>query len=104
MGTDPDLAHKETAGRDFGWFEYPTDPFLQSRPGPLAGYLDPLLTLGMVQGRNPSISIPYDIWLLFFFDIIALSWIILSTIMPVTGDYQTLYFFQQIAGGETTLV
>jgi len=39
------FAHRESAGPVFGSFWNQTDPFLRSKPGPLAGYLDPLLTL-----------------------------------------------------------
>jgi hypothetical protein len=45
IGTGPGLARQESAGRVFGWFWNRTDPFLRSKPGPLAGYPDPLLTL-----------------------------------------------------------
>ena len=41
----PGLARQESAGRDFGRVWNRTDPFLRSKPGPLAGYLDPLVTL-----------------------------------------------------------
>jgi len=44
-GTGPGLAREESAGRVFGRFWNRTDPFLRSKPGPLAGYPDPLLTL-----------------------------------------------------------
>jgi hypothetical protein len=44
-GTGPGLACQESAGRVFGRFWNRTDLFLRSRPGPLAGYPDPLLTL-----------------------------------------------------------
>ena len=44
-GTGPGLAHQESVGRVFGRFWNRTDPFLRSKPGPLAGYPDPLLTL-----------------------------------------------------------
>jgi len=44
-GTGPGLARQESAGRVFGQFWNWTDPFLWSKPGPLAGYPDPLLTL-----------------------------------------------------------
>ena len=46
-GTGPGLARQESAGRGFGWFWNRTDPFLRSKPGPLAGYPDPLVTLVM---------------------------------------------------------
>ena len=39
------LAHQEAAGRVFGWVWNRTEPFFWSKPGPLAGYPDPLLTL-----------------------------------------------------------
>ena len=44
-GTGPGLARQDSAGRVFGRFWNRTDPFLRSKPGPLAGYPDPLLTL-----------------------------------------------------------
>jgi len=44
-GTGPGLARQESAGRVVGRFWNRTDPFLRSKPGPLAGYPDPLLTL-----------------------------------------------------------
>ena len=44
-GTGPGLARQESAGRVFGRFWNRTDPFLRSKPSPLAGYPDPLLTL-----------------------------------------------------------
>jgi hypothetical protein len=44
-GPGPGLAHQESAGRDFGLFWNRTDLFLRSKPGPLACYPDPLLTL-----------------------------------------------------------
>jgi len=46
-GRGPGLARQESAGRVFGRFRNRTDPFLRSKPGPLAGYPDPLLTLGL---------------------------------------------------------
>ena len=45
-GTGPGLARQESAGLVLGRFWNRTDPFLRSKPGPLAGYPDPLLTLG----------------------------------------------------------
>jgi len=45
MGTGPGLARQESAGRVFGQVWNRTDPFLRPKPGPLAGYPDPLLTL-----------------------------------------------------------
>jgi len=44
-GTGPGLERQETAGRCFGQFWNQTEPFFQSKPGPLAGYPHPLLTL-----------------------------------------------------------
>ena len=44
-GTGPGLACQVAAGRVFGWVKNRTDLFLQSEPRPLAGYLDPLLTV-----------------------------------------------------------
>ena len=44
-GTGPGLARQESAGRVSGGFWNRTDPFLRSKPGPLAGYPDPVLTL-----------------------------------------------------------
>jgi len=43
MGTG--LASQETLGRVFGRVWNRTEPFFQSKPAPLAGYPDPLLTL-----------------------------------------------------------
>jgi len=43
--TGPGLTRQESVGRVFGRFSNRTDPFLRSKPGPLVGYLDPLLTL-----------------------------------------------------------
>jgi len=44
-GTGPGLASQESAGWVVGQVWNRTDPFLRSKPGPLAGYPDPLLTL-----------------------------------------------------------
>jgi len=44
-GTGPGWAHQQSAGRVFGRVWNRTDPFLRSKPGPLVGYPDPLLTL-----------------------------------------------------------
>ena len=44
-GTSQDLAHQQSAGQDFGRVWKRTDPFLRSKPGLLAGYPNPLLTL-----------------------------------------------------------
>jgi len=43
--TDPGLAHEDTPDRDLVLFWNRTELFSQSRPGPLAGYPDPFLTL-----------------------------------------------------------
>jgi hypothetical protein len=47
-GTGPALTRQEEPGRVFGWVWNCTDQFLQSKPGPLVGYLDPLLILMMM--------------------------------------------------------
>jgi hypothetical protein len=44
-GIGQDLAHQEAAGQVFGRYWNRTKPFFRSKPGPLAGYPDPLLTL-----------------------------------------------------------
>jgi len=44
-GTRPGLAHQDSVGRVSVQFWDRTDPFLRAKPGPLAGYPDPLLTL-----------------------------------------------------------
>ena len=44
-GTGPILARQQLAGRMFGTVWNQTDPLFQSRPEPLAGYPNPLLTL-----------------------------------------------------------
>jgi len=41
MGMGPDLACQDAAGQVFGLVWSRTDLFLQSKPRPLAGYLDP---------------------------------------------------------------
>jgi hypothetical protein len=45
MGTGLGLARQESAGRDFGRFWNQNDLLSRSKPGPLAGSTDPLLTL-----------------------------------------------------------
>jgi len=45
MGTGRGFARQESAGRVFGRVRNRTDLFLWSKPGPLACYPDPLLTL-----------------------------------------------------------
>ena len=55
-GTGPGLARQESAGRVFGRFWNRTDPFLRSKPGPLAGYPDPLLTLVPALAPRPCQS------------------------------------------------
>jgi len=47
-GTGPGLARQESACRVFGRVWNQTDRFFWSEPGPLMGYLDPLLTLPML--------------------------------------------------------
>jgi len=44
-GTGLGLACPKAAGRVFGWVWNQTEPFLRSKPGPLAGSPDPLLRL-----------------------------------------------------------
>jgi len=44
-GTGLGVARQDSPGRVAGWFWNQTDPFLRAKPGPLAGYPDPLLTL-----------------------------------------------------------
>ena len=41
MGTGPGLARQESAGWDFGRFLNRTDPFLRSKPGPVANTMSP---------------------------------------------------------------
>jgi hypothetical protein len=53
-GTGPGLASQESAGRVFGQFWNRTDPCLQSKPVPLAGYPDPLLPLHFL---DPTLDI-----------------------------------------------
>jgi len=45
MGTGPGVDHQEAAGQVFGQFWNRTEQFFRSKPGPLAGHLDLLLTL-----------------------------------------------------------
>jgi hypothetical protein len=49
--TGPGLARQESAGRVFGRVWNQTDLFLGSKPGPLGGYPDPLLTLATMSWR-----------------------------------------------------
>jgi len=60
-GTGLGLARQDSAGRVFGRFWNRTDAFLRSKPGPLVGYPDPLLTLGINTTRCvaycPSIAV-----------------------------------------------
>jgi hypothetical protein len=46
-GTDPGLARQDCECRVFGRLWNRTELFLQSESGPLAGYSDPLVTLGL---------------------------------------------------------
>jgi len=52
-GTSPGLARQESAGQVLGLVWNRTDTFLRSKPGPLAGYPDPLLTLDSVGTTCP---------------------------------------------------
>jgi hypothetical protein len=45
--TDPDLASADAAGQDCGRFWNRTELCFRSKPGPPAGYPDPLLTLSI---------------------------------------------------------
>ena len=45
-GTCPGLARQDAAEKVFGWFWNRTELFFRFKPGPLAGYPDPFLTLG----------------------------------------------------------
>jgi hypothetical protein len=45
-GTGAGLARQQSAGWGFGQIWIQTDPFLRCKPGPPAGYPNPLLTLG----------------------------------------------------------
>jgi hypothetical protein len=45
--TGPGLAHQASAGQVPRWVRHQTDMFLPSKPRPLAGYPDPLLTLAL---------------------------------------------------------
>jgi len=49
MGTGPAVARQESACQDFGRLWNPTDPYLPFKPGHLADYQDPLLTLHGVE-------------------------------------------------------
>jgi hypothetical protein len=44
-GTGTGLARQEAVGRVFGRFWNRNEPLIRSKPGPLVGYPDPLLTL-----------------------------------------------------------
>ena len=50
--TGPGLHRQEAAGRVLGRLWNGTEPFLQSNPGPLAGYPDPLIPLWLGDGHN----------------------------------------------------
>jgi len=52
MGTVPGLDHQKAAGWVFGLFWNRTEPLFWFKPGPLAGYLDPLLTLARSASTN----------------------------------------------------
>jgi hypothetical protein len=54
-GTVTGLARQEAPGRVFARFWNRTEAFFRSKPGPLAGYPDPLLTLpGSMKGGGKS--------------------------------------------------
>jgi len=59
--TGPGLARQDAPGRVFGLFWNRTKPFIRSKPRPLAGYPDPLLTLVSTQNQQcldlPSLKI-----------------------------------------------
>jgi len=57
-GTGSGLACQEAAGQVFGRVWNQTDPFLWSKPGPLAGYSDPLLTLAIRGLERESPELP----------------------------------------------
>jgi len=62
-GTGPGLACQDPAGKVFGRFWNRTDPFLWFKPGPLAGYLDPLLTLSSPSSTGSWISLePWSVF------------------------------------------
>jgi len=48
MGTGPGLACQESAGLVVEWVQIRTDQIIMSEPGLLAGCLDPLLTLPII--------------------------------------------------------
>jgi hypothetical protein len=50
------LAREGAARRVFGWFWNRTEPLFWSESGLLAGYPDPLLTLGMVLRSSSRFS------------------------------------------------
>jgi len=52
MGTGPGLARQEAACRVFGQFWNRTEPYFQSKPRPLVGYPDPLLTLASMHAKT----------------------------------------------------
>jgi len=58
VGTGPGSARQEAADFVSGRLRNWTDWFLQSKPGPLPGYLDPLLTLHISSAAKPIKSMP----------------------------------------------
>jgi hypothetical protein len=60
-GTGPGLARQESAGRVSGRFWNRTDPFLRSKPGLLAGYPDPLLTIVLLNNNVTFDSLKTEI-------------------------------------------
>ena len=65
-GTGTGLARQEAPGRVFERVWNRTEPFFRSKPGPLAGYPDPLLTLHPTLAptqaavRHLALSLPYE--------------------------------------------
>lgn len=53
-GTGTAPARQEAAGQDFGWVWDPRAVCLLSKPGLLAGYVDPLLTLHSTTCPGPA--------------------------------------------------
>ena len=55
--TGPGLARQESAGRFVGLFWERSDPFLRSKPEPLGGYRDQLLTLNATRGIDTGCGV-----------------------------------------------
>jgi len=56
-GTGPGLHRQEAAGPVVGRFLNQTKPDFRSKPGPLAGHPDPLLTLAISESRYQNSNI-----------------------------------------------